>query len=118
LDDKKLRDASELLSRWDRRSSTSSVETTLFILWIEKLEQDNIEDEAAVVDVLGDVLKKLEADFGTWRVAWGEINRLQRFDEAKNGLFSDESRSLAVPGFPGQGGGVFTFYAPAAGERK
>ena len=120
LDDKKLRDASELLSRWDRRSSTSSVETTLFILWIEKLEQDNIEDEAAVVDVLGDVLKKLEADFGTWRVAWGEINRLQRFDEAKNGLFSDESRSLAVPGFPGQGGGVFTFYAqpPERGNKR
>jgi len=113
-DDKNLRDAYEMLSRWDHRSTTDSVPATLFFLWIEALDDRKIEDEAAAPNVLADVLKKLENDFGTWRVAWGEINRLQRYEEATNGLFSDERRSLAVPGFPGAGGGVFTFYTQPA----
>ena len=106
--EKNLGEAYDLLSRWDRRSTTNSIEMTLFVSWAELLDERRIEDPAAAANVLGDVLKKLETDFGTWRVAWGEINRLQRIDESTNGLFSDDRQSFAVPGFPGQGGGVFT----------
>jgi acyl-homoserine-lactone acylase len=64
-------------------------------------------------------LKKLESDFGTWRVAWGEINRLQRLDESKEESFQDNRPSIAIPGVSGGAGAVFTFYAtPARGQKK
>jgi acyl-homoserine-lactone acylase len=111
--DKNLADAYEMLSKWDRRSTTSSVEMTVFVSWMQYLDTKKILDPPAASDALRDVLKQLEADHGTWRIGWGEINRLQRIDESADGSFSDERPSLAIPGFPGQGGGVFTFYAPA-----
>lgn len=118
-DDKNLRDAFEMLSRWDRRSTTSSIEMTLFALWIDRLEENKVEDEAAIVPALREVMKTLETDFGTWRVAWGEINRLQRYDESSDGSFNDERRSVPVPGISGRDGGVFTFYAePQKGMKR
>lgn len=118
-DDEKLRDAFEMLSRWDRRSTASSVEMTLFALWVDRLEENKIEDEAAIANALGEVLKALETDFGTWRVAWGEINRLQRYDESSDESFADDRRSVPVPGISGRDGGAFTFIAvPAKGQKR
>src|SRR4030095_8272404 len=82
-----VRDAYELLSRWNHRSTTSSVEMTLFTLWVDRLDQDKIEQEDAIADAFEDVIETLEKDFGTWRVTWGEINRLQRYDESSDGSF-------------------------------
>jgi penicillin amidase len=114
-----LRDAYDVLARWNHRSTTSSVEMTLFTLWVDRLEQGRIKDEGAIADALADVIKTLEKDFGTWRVAWGEINRLQRYDEAADGSFSDSQPSVAVPGISGRDGAVFTFYAqPEAGLKR
>jgi acyl-homoserine lactone acylase PvdQ len=72
---------------------------------------------------LADVLDSLERDFGTWKVVWGELNRLQRVDESKGGelqdLFQDSQRSLAVSGVNGNDGAVFTFYAaPIRGQKR
>lgn len=106
-----LRKAFESLSQWDRRSTTSSVPMTLFVLWSDKIDQNRAADDAAIVNALGEVLKTLEGDFGTWRVAWGEISRLQRYDETSSVTFSDERPSVPVPGMSGREGGVFTFHA-------
>ncbi len=65
-----------------------------------------------------EVLDTLERDFGTWRVSWGEINRLQRLDESKGEKFSDARPSLPVPGISGNDGGVFTFYAAPEKDQK
>jgi acyl-homoserine-lactone acylase len=114
-----LRAAFDELSKWNRQSSIDSVAMTLYSLWRERIEQNKLNDDKARAAALGDVLKSLEGDFGSWRVAWGEINRLQRLDESKNETFQDNRPSLSVPGFGGGDGAVFTFYSrPAQGQKK
>lgn len=116
-----LREAYDELSRWDRRSTTDSVAMTLFSLWHERISRDRSANQSAErsVAVLSDVLAALERDFGTWRVAWGEIIRLQRPDESRNEKFQDEKPSLPVPGVNGNDGAVFTLYAaPERGQKR
>lgn len=114
-----LRAAYDEMSKWNRRSSTESVSMTLFSYWRGLLEERKPTDEKARVAVLADVLKRLEQDFGTWRVTWGEINRLQRRDESKGEDFQDARPSVGIPGFGGGDGAVFTFYArPVRGQKR
>jgi len=114
-----LRAAYDELSRWNRRSATESVAMTLFSLWRDRIEDNKPADDKSQAAALADVLKTLERDFGTWRVAWGEINRLQRRDESKDESFQDERPSVSIPGFGGRDGAVFTFHArPARGQKK
>jgi acyl-homoserine-lactone acylase len=69
-------------------------------------------------------LAGLEKSFGTWKVAWGEINRLQRVhgsqvDMQGHGAFRDDLPSLPVAGAPGSLGIVFNFYAfPQQGQKR
>jgi acyl-homoserine-lactone acylase len=39
----------------------------------------------------------LAADFGTWKTAWGEINRFQRLDDSIASHFDDAQPSMPVP---------------------
>ena len=48
---------------------------------------------------LTDVSDRLARDFGTWRVAWGDINRFQRITDDITATFSDADPSIPV-GFP------------------
>jgi len=119
--EKDLREAVDILSRWDRRSTTESIAMTLFVLTADGVRQNRIDpgNEAAVADELAKVLRTLEKDFGTWRVPWGEINRLQRYDESIGESFSDERPSLGLAGMGGREGGVFTFQSiPQRGLKK
>lgn len=117
--DKDLGAAFEILSRWDHRSSTSSIAMTLFTLTAESVQQRRVTDEAAIAEEFVKVLGTLEKAFGTWQVAWGEINRLQRYDESTGGTFSDDRSSVAVPGMSGREGGVFTFQSvPQRGLKR
>jgi acyl-homoserine lactone acylase PvdQ len=114
-----LRLASDELEKWDHRASTTSIATTLFVLWMEKLEDSRAQDDMAKTIALAEVLKQLESSFGTWQVPWGEMNRLQRPDESKGERFEDSRPSVAVPGVPGGGGSVFTFYSTREkGQKK
>lgn len=56
--------------------------------------------------------------FGTWRIAWGEINRLQRIDESKDEQFSDARPSFPIAGVNGNDGAVFTFYSRSVSGQK
>jgi penicillin amidase len=117
----KLTEAYEMLLNWDHRSMTDSVAMSLITLWVDKLEQGNVDpaDESAVVSQFEAVLTALEKDFGTWRVGWGEISRLQRYDEKADGSFSDDRPSIPAPGVSGRDGSVFTLYAvPAKGQKR
>jgi acyl-homoserine-lactone acylase len=61
----------------------------------------------------------LERDWGTWRVAWGEVNRLQRVHTSGDEPFSDARPSLPVAGAPGPFGIVFNFYTrPEKGQKR
>jgi penicillin amidase len=113
-----FRAAFDELSRWNHRSTNDSVAMTLFSLWRERLGENKSDDKAQAAAFV-DMLNSLERDFGTWRVAWGEINRLQRRDESKAEDFQDSRPSIAIPGVSGLNGAVFTFYAiEAKGQKK
>jgi acyl-homoserine lactone acylase PvdQ len=114
-----LRAAYEELARWNHRSTIESVPTTLLFFWGGKIEENKLTEAKAQAAALGDVLKTLERDFGTWRVAWGEINRLQRVDESKEESFQDNRPSIPIPGVSGGSGSVFTFYSqPVKGQKR
>ena len=114
--DSRLREVYDELIHWNLRSTNDSVATTLFSLWNDRtLRNKNQNSIAALIDVLN----KLQRDFGTWKVAWGEINRLQRVDESKAEQFQDANKSLPVSGVNGNDGAVFTIYAtPVSGQKR
>ena len=114
--DPRLREVYDELVRWNHRSANDSVAMTLFSLWHERVLRNEKQDEVAA---LTEVMDTLQRDFGTWKVAWGEINRLQRLDESKDEDFRDSKPSLAVSGVNGNDGAVFTFYAaPERGQKR
>jgi acyl-homoserine lactone acylase PvdQ len=114
-EDSQLREVYDELVRWNQRSANDSISMTLFSLWHD-VSRDEKEDQLAA---LNEVINALQRDFGTWKVAWGEISRLQRIDESKNEDFQDSRSSLAASGVNGNDGAVFTLYAaPIRGQKR
>ena len=112
-----LKEAIAYLANWDYRVNENSVEATLAIEWAQKLsasirkvyvdegESDQIQNtkmfvQKATADELlkplEEVIYKLKNNFGTWKVAWGDINRFQRLNNHMPSEFDDASPSLAV----------------------
>lgn len=100
-----LADLIEMLQDWDGRIALDSVASTVFMLWYEAVltrRSMGMQGEKVIVKTLEDVKKALETKWDTWRVPWGEINRLQRPDPGKLGLgftmqagdFSDDEPSI------------------------
>jgi penicillin amidase len=114
--DSRLREIYDELVRWDRRSTNDSAAMTLFSLWHDRVSRNEKEDAlSALMAVIGDLYR----DFGTWKVAWGEITRLQRIDESRNEEFLDSRLSIPVRGVNGNDGAVFTLYAaPIPGQKR
>jgi penicillin amidase len=108
------RAAFDVLARWDRKSDTASVAMTLFDRW-----QDAQRPGVPGLVALDSALAGLTRDWATWRVPWGEFNRLQRIDESVDQQWADERPSIPVVGVGGQHGAVFTFYArPVEGQKR
>jgi len=118
----KLRPMVRMLQDWDHRSRLSSVAMTLFTRWSQLQTpaagngmQPSKRDP---IDMLEEVLADLEKTFGTWQVAWGDVNRLQRIHTSGEEPFSDQRMSLPVAGGPGDIGIVFNFYTrPVQGQK-
>jgi acyl-homoserine lactone acylase PvdQ len=95
---------------------------THFSLWHDRISRDadaNPITPERQITALTDVINLLKRDFGTWKVAWGDLNRLQRRDETSDEAFDDSKPSLAISGVNGNDGAVFTFYAaPAQGQKR
>jgi acyl-homoserine lactone acylase PvdQ len=107
-------DAIDTLTRWNHRSDTSSVAMTLFDRW-----QDALGPGITRGAALDSAVTRLEREWGTWRVRWGEVNRLQRIDERIDQRFSDARPSIPVMGVGGQHGAVFTYIAqPSTGQKR
>jgi acyl-homoserine lactone acylase PvdQ len=113
--DSQLREVYEALARWNHRSANDSVAMTVFSLWHDRVSRNEKEDGIAA---LNEVVNTLKRDFGTWKVAWGELSRLQRIDESKGEEFQDSRPSIAVSGVNGNDGAVFTLWAARIGGQK
>ena len=83
----------EVLREWDAHTAIRSVGTTLYQLWIETRYGAGGGDRLAV---LRSVVAGLEESHGSWRIAWGDINRHQRPEGEER--FSDERMSLPIAG--------------------
>ncbi len=108
-------DAVEVLRAWNRRAALDSVATTLFVTWGE---QGGLQagDAMATLAALEMAIEVLQADWGNWRVAWGEINRAQRVHSSGDEPFDDSRPSHPVVGVPSWAGASFTFWsAPREG---
>jgi len=93
----------QLLRQWDRTADQSSVATTLFVLWGQQGRG------RGGLTVLARVMQDLESTHGTWRVEWGDVNRLQRPDASGDADFNYDLPSVPVSGAPGWMGSVFTY---------
>ncbi|MGZ3908528.1 MAG: penicillin acylase family protein [Flavisolibacter sp.] len=107
----------DILKSWDRNSGTASIATTLAIEWATRLmslapapKTDRQATNSIAIfqwlathvtpekqlKMMRESLEDLQARFGTWRIAWGDINRYQRNAKSTNTQFDDQSWSLPV----------------------
>lgn len=101
------------LRAWNGVSTLESNAMTLYALWADKKIRTPVDPKNAfpLITLLESVKSELEAQFGSWRVAWGEINRIQRVPPGNpQEPFSDTRPSLPVAGGPGFVGMIFNFY--------
>jgi len=120
-----------VLQQWDLRWGVNSVATSLAIFWGKEIAKGGqpagYEGEFAAPVVPNDVaLKalatasdKLTADFGTWQVPWGEINRYQRLTGDIVQRFDDARPSIPVGFAYSSWGSLAAFGAmPYPGTKK
>lgn len=105
----------EILRNWNRDANATSVATTLAIEWAQQLlpaimrnngdDDDQVQktekfvqqaNAATLLQPLENVIQKLIENFGTWQVAWGDMNRYQRLTGKINEQFDDSKPSLPV----------------------
>ena len=110
----KLLEPIQQLQQWDKKSAANSVATTLAVEWGSRMltgmpgvlsaEQATYQTERVNTMLknttpqqqllyLSETLSNLQNRFGTWKIAWGDINRYQR---NKDSIFHDDQPSLPV----------------------
>ncbi len=120
----------DLLRDWDYQFSLDSTATTLAVYWGQAL-MDLVASDAARAGInvyeymnnnataaqklstLRSAAEQLQADFGDWRVPWGEVNRYQRLNGDIVQDFDDEADSLPVAFASSRWGSLASF-----GSRK
>lgn len=115
-----------MLDGWDRRWSATSQPTSLAVYWGEalwasegpKAAAANMPifawlgtrtTDAARVEALDAAVARMTHEQGSWRVAWGSINRFQRLSGAIKARFDDKGPSLPVPFTSGNFGSLASF---------
>jgi len=123
-----LSDQIAVLRAWDCRWSVHSVATTLAVLWGDELwiqvkKPGGPDDLSVYADManqtsaeqklaaLATVSERLQHDFATWRIPWGEFNRYQRLSGAIVQNFSDAAPSIPVQFSSSRWGSLASFGA-------
>ncbi len=123
----KLQEPIAALRDWDRHWSTTSVPTTLAIYWAEALAHvaDSAHPDVLLATSpeqklasLATAVDRLVADFGTWKMPWGRINRFQRLNDSIKPQFDDSAPSIPVGFVPGTWGSLAAFYTPPVPNSK
>ncbi|HEY5101557.1 MAG TPA: penicillin acylase family protein, partial [Steroidobacteraceae bacterium] len=118
----------EVLRAWNYRWAADSVATSLACLWGDAMWSE-VEKEAKAARVsvydymaertsaeqklaaLAAVSDRLQRDFGSWRIVWGEINRFQRLTGDIEPKFSDDGASVPIPFTSARWGSLASFGA-------
>jgi acyl-homoserine-lactone acylase len=132
INQKPLAEAVDILRAWDNTYGTTSIATTLAVHWGEKIQRlarskvkgnqrfdflsfteyvikETTPEEK--VNALSEVLDELNRDFGTWKTAWGEINRFQRLTGKITETYDDQKPSFAVGFTPATWGSLASYGA-------
>jgi acyl-homoserine-lactone acylase len=117
-----------LLRTWDYRWGITSMPTSLAVFWgdilWDKASKLDTQEGLSVYDVMAgkagpqvrlnalvEAADRLEHDFGSWGVPWGEVNRFQRIDGAIVQPFDDAKPSIPVPFTSSRWGSLASFGA-------
>ncbi len=113
-----LQEVANELKKWDYTASVTSIAQTIAVRWGLKImpkmtktkqfggETDVVQNmefyaktgsREEMRQALRAVMKELESDFGTWRVAWGDLNRFQRISNQDVLQMDDAQPSIPVP---------------------
>ena len=124
------------LEAWDYRWSVDSVRTSVAMFWGEALWARTAKETGlgglplynhimkstgprARLEALAEAVERLERDFGSWRTAWGEINRFQRLTGDIDHPFSDAGPSIPVGFASGRWGSLASFgSSPKPGTKR
>ncbi|OMQ11710.1 penicillin acylase family protein [[Flexibacter] sp. ATCC 35103] len=125
-----LSEAISILKNWDYYARENSIATTLAVEWAYKLDPiilkayinegqtDQVQNTkifaanatvAQLIPQLQEVLKDLKSKWGSWKVAWGEINRFQRSSGDIDLKYDDSKPSLPIAFGPGSWGSLPSF---------
>ncbi len=124
----KLTEQVATLRKWDRRWSVGSIPTSLAVYWGDQLSRLVPADPDSGqmwpyvymarkttaeqrLEALARASDQLVADFGSWKVPWGEINRFQRLSDDIDEQFSDSEPSIPVPFTSSRWGSLAAFAA-------
>jgi acyl-homoserine-lactone acylase len=112
----------DLLEAWDGYARTDSIATTLFFLWFERIyplltRQDALTHTQAL-RAWAETIAELGRRHGTWRLKWGELNRLQRPRVLEPEPWSDSRPSLPLAGGHGGTGILFNVIANYGAKTK
>jgi acyl-homoserine-lactone acylase len=112
-------EALDAVRGWDRVASVESVETTLYVLWQERLRSGTYTGAYVAFRAFEDVIAELRHNFGSALVPWGDVNRLQRVHTGGGEPFRSDVATLPVPGAPERAGAIFAFNTrPGADGRR
>lgn len=110
-----LKEPIEVLKNWNYRYAETSVATAVAIYWAQDLQRmvadrasrrngdlelidymANKTSDKEKLEALYNAISILQADFGNWKTAWGEINRFQRITGDIVQPFDDSKPSIAI----------------------
>jgi acyl-homoserine lactone acylase PvdQ len=125
----KLADQIAALRKWDLRWDVKSVSTSLAVYWADQVNRppdgrrggaNKPEEMPAerLLEALAAASDKVQADFGTWKTPWGEINRFQRINDDIAPSFDDKQPSIPVGFTAGTLGSLASFAARAYPNTK
>ncbi len=131
IKDSKVREAIQLLKKWDFTVSINSVSMTLTQFYVNayyrsgkvprmtgnkrmnRLQRFEYMSEKSPykerIEIFRQAIAKLEADFGSWKTPWGEFNRYQRNDGKIFQEFDDNKPSIAVGMASGRWGALASY---------
>ena len=110
-----LKEPVQVLQSWDMRAGEQSVATSLAVTWgsqimsairnyhtaeglvnrIGRLAADTAQRSLLLVQ-LKNAVELLNKRYGTWNIAWGEINRFQRISNEIDQHYDDDQPSIPV----------------------
>ena len=121
-----------ILASWDYKTSKESVAMSLAHFYgenyqrvfrsLSRFAQPNptakVPTSAEIKQVFQQTLTQMEADFGSWNIPWGEINRFQRLSGAIDADFDDYKPYVPIGLASGNWGALAAFGARATENTK